>query len=147
MTHRVLRVIETGCVQEAAFDFVADFSTTEEWDPGIPRARRLDDGPVSVGSRFALVSRFNTTEQTLRYEITEFIRPERLVLVGDGGNFHGVDTISFAPRDGGGTVVTYEADLSLKGIARLAEPFIGGKLDTMSDRAVAGLKAALDARS
>ena len=147
MTHRVHRVIETACPHEVAFDFAADFSTTQAWDPGVPRARRLDEGAIEVGSRFELVSRFNTTEQTLVYEITELARPARVVLVGDGGNFHGVDTISFASRDEGGTVVTYEADLSLKGWARLAEPFIGGKLDAMSDRAVAGLKAALDARA
>ncbi len=147
MTHRVRRVIETPCLREVAFDFVADFSTTQTWDPGITRARRLDEGAIEVGSRFELVSRFNTTEQTLVYEITELARAARVVLVGDGGNFHGVDTISFAPRDEGGTVVTYEADLSLRGVARLVEPFIGGKLDAMSDRAVSGLKAALDAKA
>ena len=40
---------------------------------------------------------------------------------------------------------TYEADLGLKGLAALATPFIRGRLDTMSDDAVAGLKSALDA--
>ncbi len=144
MTHRVERTIETSCAQEAAFDFVADFSTTQAWDPGIPSARRLDGDPLGVGSRFELVSRFNGKEQTLTYEVTTYDRPRSITLVGDGANFHGVDVISFAPRDGAGTAVTYRADLALKGVARLAEPFIGGKLDAMSDRAVAGLKTALD---
>jgi carbon monoxide dehydrogenase subunit G len=78
--------------------------------------------------------------------VTAYDRPRNVTLVGGGSNFHGVDVISFPPRDGGGTVLTYGADLSLKGLARLAEPFIKGKLDEMSDRAVAGLKAELDSR-
>lgn len=43
--------------------------------------------------------------------------------------------------------MTYVADLGLKGLTAVALPFIGGKLDQMSDRAVAGLKGALDARA
>lgn len=146
MAHRVERVIETACSPERAFDFVADFSTTEEWDPGIPRARRLDEDPIGLGSRFELLSRFGSTEQTIVYEITAYERPSSVTFVGDGKNFHGVDVISFAPREDGGSRVTYVADLGLKGPASIALPFLRGRLDEMSDRAVAGLKEALDAR-
>ncbi|CAN5734106.1 SRPBCC family protein [soil metagenome] len=145
VSHRVERVFETGCPQPTAFDFVADFSTTQEWDPGIPTARRLDDAPLGVGSRFELVSRLGSSEQTIVYEITAYDRPRSVALVGDGRRFRGTDVISFAPLDGG-TRVTYVAELGLKGLAILALPFMRGRLDEMSDRAVAGLKAALDAR-
>jgi len=147
MAHRVERRIETACPQPKAFEFVADFSTTEDWDPGITSARRLDDGPIGVGSRFELVSRFGSKDQTIVYEITAHEPPGSVTLVGDGKTFHGTDVISFTPREGGGTVVSYVADLGLKGFAAIAMPFIGGKLDAMSDRAVAGLKRALDART
>jgi carbon monoxide dehydrogenase subunit G len=147
MAHRVGRTIETACGRETAFDFVADFSTTQEWDPGIPSARRVDDGPLGLGSRFELVSRFGSTEQTIVYEITAFDRPNSVTFVGEGSKFAGTDVISFAPREGGGTTVRYVADLGLKGLASVAMPFIKGRLDEMSDRAVAGLRAALDARA
>ena len=144
MGHRVERTLQVAATPEAAFDFVADFSRAQEWDPGIPSARRLDEGEIGRGSRFELVSRFGSTEQTIVYELTEYDRPNRVTLVGDGKNFHGTDTISFAPADGGGTRVTYVADLGLKGLASLAVPFLRGRLDEMSDAAVAGLQAALD---
>jgi carbon monoxide dehydrogenase subunit G len=147
MGHRVERTIETACPPERAFDYVADFSTAEAWDPGIPSARRLDDGPLAVGSRFELVSRFGSTEQTIVYEITGFDRPNSVTFVGDGERFRGTDTISFSPGAGGGSVVTYVADLGLKGLAAVALPFLRGRLDEMSDHAVAGLKAALDAQA
>ena len=147
MAHRVEREIETACPQQRAFEFVADFSTTQEWDPGIPTARRLDDGPIGIGSRFELLSRFGTKEQAIVYEITAFDPPNKVTLVGDGTTFRGTDVISFTPRDGGGTHVRYTADLGLKGLAAVALPFIGSKLDEMSDRAVEGMKAALDSRA
>jgi carbon monoxide dehydrogenase subunit G len=147
MGHRVEREIETACSIERAFSYVADFSTAQEWDPGIPSARRLDDGPIGPGSTFELVSRFGSTEQTIVYEITAFHPPNSVTFVGDGKRFRGTDVISFAAGKDGGTRVTYVADLGLKGPSSLALPFIRGRLDEMSDRAVAGLKTALDARA
>ncbi|MEO8476865.1 MAG: SRPBCC family protein [Actinomycetota bacterium] len=144
MGHRVERTFEVGAAPEAAFDYVADFSSAQEWDPGIPTARRLDAGPIGVGSRFELTSRFGGTEQLIHYEISEFDRPRRVTFAGDGKNFRGTDTISFASDHADRTRVTYVADLGLKGVAALALPFLRGRLDSMSDDAVAGLKTALD---
>ena len=73
--------------------------------------------------------------------------PHQRDLVGQGKTFRGTDVISFSDADGGGTRVTYVADLGLKGLTALAMPFIRGKLDAMSDDAVDGLRRALDARA
>ena len=146
MTHRVERTFDTTCPRARAFDYVADFSSAQAWDPGIPRARRLDDGPLSVGSRFELVSKFGTTEQTIVYELKTFDRPSTVTFEGDGKRFHGTDVISFTDAGAGRTRVRYVAELGLKGIAALSLPFIRGRLDAMSDDAVAGLKHALDAQ-
>jgi carbon monoxide dehydrogenase subunit G len=146
MAHHVERDITTTCRRERAFDFVADFSTTQEWDPGIQAAKRLGDRPIGVGSRFELVSRFGSTEQTIVYEIAAYDRPTSVTFVGDGKTFRGTDVISFS-EDGAGTRVTYVADLGLQGLTALAMPFIRGRLDAMSDDAVDGLRRALDARA
>ena len=146
MAHHVEREITTTCRRERAFDFVADFSTTQEWDPGIQAATRLGDRPIGVGSRFELVSRFGSTEQTIVYEIAAYDRPASMTFVGEGKTFRGTDVISFS-EDPAGTRVTYVADLGLKGLTALAMPFLRGKLDAMSDDAVDGLRQALDARA
>ena len=147
MAHHVERAITTTCRRERAFDFVADFSTTQEWDPGIQAAKRLGDGPIGVGSRFELVSRFGSTEQTIVYEIAAYDRPTSVTFVGEGKTFRGTDVISFSDDADGRTRVTYVADLGLKGPTALAMPFIRGRLDAMSDDAVDGLRRALDART
>jgi carbon monoxide dehydrogenase subunit G len=140
---RVQQTIHVKAPIEAAFDYVADFSTTEEWDPGIVEASRLDVGPSREGSRFHVVSEFNGRKLPLEYTITAFERPRRVVLVGEGDTFHGVDEITFESA-GSGTMVTYVADLQLKGIARIVEPFMKGRFEELGRKAAAGLQRELD---
>jgi carbon monoxide dehydrogenase subunit G len=143
---RIQQVITVAVPAAAAFDYVADFSTTAEWDPGIAEASRIDDGPVGEGSRFQVVAAFNGRSLRLEYTITVFERPHRLVLVGEGSTFHGVDEIRFVPS-GDGTTVHYTADLRLKGLLRLAEPFLKGRFEQLGRDAVAGLQRELDRRA
>lgn len=142
---RVQEEIEVAAPIEAAFDYVADFATTAEWDPGIAEGRRVGEGPISVGSTFEVVADFSGRRLPLTYEITEYERPRRVVLAGEGSTFRGLDEISFAPGAGGGTRITYAADIRLKGLLALAEPFMKGRFDEMAKKAVAGLKERLDA--
>jgi carbon monoxide dehydrogenase subunit G len=95
-------IITVPATPEAAFDYVADFTTTVEWDPGIARATRV---------------------------------------AGDE-RFESVDTITFEPADGG-TQITYAADFSMKGVLRLAEPFLRTRFDEVAKKAVVGLERAL----
>lgn len=141
---RIEERIEVARPIEEAFDYLADFSTTAEWDPGIVEARRGEDGPIGVGSTFHLVSEFNGRQLPLTYVMTEYDRPRRFVVVGDGSTFHGVDDIRFTDAGDGRTVILYIADLKLKGLAMLATPFMGGKFAELGRKAVAGLRVALD---
>ena len=129
------------------FAYVADFSTTSAWDPGISEARRLDDGPLREGSRFELVSTFGGRQIPVTYTITAFRPPERVVLEGIGERFRGVDEIRFSPAEGGGTRVEYVADLQLRGLGRVAEPFMRGRFEQVVDDGARGLERTLRARA
>lgn len=139
---KITRTIEVPVSVDDAFDFVADFSTTETWDPGIVEGRRVDDGPIGIGSTFDVVADFGGQRLPLRYRITEYERPSRVVLVGEGSRFRGVDDIRFSPT-AGGTRIDYLADLRLRGPARIAEPFMRGRFEQLSDDAVEGLSRTL----
>lgn len=123
---------------EEVFDYLADFSTTAEWDPGIVSASRTDGGPIGVGSTFDLVSNFRGREIPVTYEITEYNRPHRFVIVGENPRFKGIDTIRILP-EGDGTRVDYTADFRMKGIAKLFEPLLGGVFEKLSVEAMDGL--------
>ena len=136
-------VIETPHAIEEVFDRLADFSSAEEWDPGTVRARRLDDGPVAVGSRFELTVTFLGRESTLVYELVELRRPNRIVLVGQNRFARSLDTITLARLDGA-TRVTYDAELTLKGLASPFHVLLGPVFDRLGREAADGLREALD---
>lgn len=113
--------VQTGWAREPAFAYLADFATIADWDPGVVRARRLSGDVPAVGSRYKVISSFLGREVPLVYEIVEIERPRRVLLRAETGSVISLDEMTFAERPGGGTIVTYRADLRLKGLARIAE--------------------------
>jgi hypothetical protein len=144
---RIVRTIEVPTAPDDAFRYVADFSTTEEWDPGIEEARRLDDGPIGVGSRFAVISNFGGRRLPITYTITAYEPPTRVVLDGEGSRFRGIDEITFDATPDGGTRITYVADLRLKGIARVIEPLMRSRFEEVGEEGTQGLRRALSAKA
>jgi carbon monoxide dehydrogenase subunit G len=140
---RIHERIATRLPIEAAFDYVADFSNSQEWDPGTTASKRLDDGPVGPGARYGLTVRMGGRVAPMEYRIRDFDRPRRVVLVGSGPNVNAVDEISFERADKG-TVVDYTADIRLGGLLRLAQPFLGGTFEKIGRDAAAGMNAALE---
>ena len=73
-----------------------------------------------------------------------FERPDRVVLVGAGSGVDAVDDIRFA-RSAGGTAIDYTADIRLRGIRRLLQPFLGGTFERIGRDAAAGMADTLAA--
>ncbi len=140
---RYRKEIEVTRPAADAFAYLADFSRASEWDPGIAESRRLTDGPTAVGSRFEVVALFRGKRQRFEYVVTAYDEGRRIVLHGEGAKALSDDTIVVESRDGR-TRVTYEADLRLKGVYRVVEPFLGSTFTRMGDDALAGLQAQLD---
>ena len=103
---RYVDVIDLALPPRGAFDLLADFAGTPEWDPGVVRARRLDPGPIGCGSRFEVTVRFLGRELPLTYEIVTYEPPRRLVLRARSDSFESRDELHFTPR-AGGTRVSY----------------------------------------
>lgn len=137
------RVIEVPQDPERAFDLIADFSTSAEWDPGVVSAARVREGtpePNGVGAEYRLTVTFRGRESEMLYRTTEFRRPSRVVLEGEGPRIAAVDTIGFEPA-ASGTRITYVADLRLTGWAILAEPFLGSAFEETGNRALDGMRS------
>ena len=136
---RYIDAIDLPIPVEAAFDLLADFSRTVEWDPGVIAAQRLDDGEPRRGSRFRVIVSFLGRKLPLEYRITALERPSRVVLRGGNGSLVSIDEITLAPREGG-TRVTYEARLELAGAAKLAEPLLQRLFQSVGRKAARGLR-------
>ena len=137
--------IETPRPPAETFAYLSDFSTTQEWDPGVVEAERLGDAPVGEGTEFRLVADFFGRKAALTYRIVEFEPDKAVTLRGENTTVVSLDRITFEPSDGG-TRVSYDADLALKGPLRIADPLLGLAFDRVGDRALEGLREALGSR-
>jgi carbon monoxide dehydrogenase subunit G len=139
---RYEREIEVGPDPASVFAYLADFTNTAGWDPGIASARRLSPEPTATGSRFEVVALFRGREQRFEYTVTELVEGKRIALRGESEKAVSDDVLTVG-ESGGRTCVRYEADLRLKGFRRVAEPFLRPTFRRMGDGALDGLAAKL----
>ena len=109
-------------------------------------ARRTEpvDGLIGLETTYELGVRIGGRVAPMTYRITTFERPDRIVLLGAGSGVDAVDDIRFA-RSTGGTLIDYTADIRLRGIRWLLEPFLGGTFARIGRDAAAGMADTLAA--
>lgn len=132
------RSVTTGLAPDDAYDYVADFANIDEWDPGVIASHPVHDGPPQIGSAYALQMRYGRAEMRMTYRVTEMDRPRVVVLRGEGERARAADRIAFEPVPGG-TRIDYRAEIEMKGLLRLVQPFLGGLMRRIGDGAAEGL--------
>lgn len=133
---RYRTTIESDLSPAEAFAYLARFRSAAEWDPGVVEAEDLTGGPLRIGSAFRLVVKVLSRRTPLRYEITELENDRRVVLEAPSSTFRSVDEIVFEPSGNG----TRDADLRLRGLARVADPLLRLAFHRIGDAAAAGLR-------
>ena len=140
---KVSRTITTEAPIEEVFAYLADFSNGPEWDPTQESSVARDDGGPRLGQIYDIVVEWGDRKLPMVYEVTAYKPNHMITLVGDGSTTHAIDTLEFTEVSDGGTAVTYNADIRLKGFLRLAEPFLGSKFNELFDNAEAGISQQL----
>ncbi|MCY7302101.1 MAG: SRPBCC family protein [Thermoleophilia bacterium] len=140
----VTEVIEVPRSVKESFAYVADFTTVAEWDPGIHESRKIS-GDGGIGTVYEVQAEFRGKTMPFTYTVTGFEDNRRIVLDGVGEKATSLDTIEFESAADGGTRITYSADFKLKGVLRVAEPFLGGTFRSLAGKALAGLENRLSA--
>ena len=126
-------VISTRSAEET-FDYLADFSNAAVWDPGTATAERLDGGPVGLGAAFRLGVRVGARVVTLDYRTVAYDRPHRFVVLAESGTIRSKDTVTVTAAADGGAIVSYEADLRLKGALAAANAVLPVALERVGAR-------------
>ena len=124
-----------------AFAYMADVTRFVEWDPGIKRVVRVAGEGADVGAAYDLTVKAGATT-VMRYEVTEYDPPRRILLVARTPRLTSVDEVR-VEASGGGVVVTYDATLTLNGLSRVFDPLLRLAFRRIGDRAAAGLRRAL----
>jgi carbon monoxide dehydrogenase subunit G len=128
---------------EDVFDYLSDFTHTNDWDPGTIETRRLE-GDGGLGTTYANRSEFMGRETELTYETIGFDRPTFFSARGRNKTATATDTMTFT-RDGDRTQIAYRADFQFHGIARYLAPLlVRRKLDSLADETVQQLRTTLE---
>ena len=116
----VVREFTVKADPAAVVEYLKDFSHAEQWDPGTVSCTRKDSGEIAVGSQWDNTSKLLGNTTSLVYELVE-LREDGVKFRGTNAQSVAYDIIDVAPAPEGAKV-RYEADITLKGVAKLADP-------------------------
>jgi carbon monoxide dehydrogenase subunit G len=127
---------------EAVFDYLGDFTHTNEWDPGTVETRRTS-GDGGVGTTYANTSQFMGRKVDLTYETVVHDKPRRVQFRGTNKQATATDTMTFTAA-GEGTEIHYRADFDFGPLVNLVAPlFVKPKLEKLADETVAQVQRTL----
>lgn len=135
---KIERTVEVDRPVAVVFAYLSDFTTTTQWDPGTVRTT-LIQGDGGVGTTYHNTSSFNGRETELVYEVTDLVPNELFALRGENKTLVARDTMRFEATPSGGTRMTYTADFTFKGLAKLIAPLLGPAFKKLGDEAEQGL--------
>jgi dehydrogenase/reductase SDR family protein 12 len=126
-----------------AFDYIADFRTTTQWDSTADSARKITSGPLRAGTRFEVVCRHPLGRITLHYTLTRY-EPGRLLALHGSSRFFDVDDEIRFTETGSGTRIDYRAGFTFRQPLKYFSARFRPGLERMGRTSVQGLKLALD---
>jgi len=119
---------------------MADLSNFAAWDPGVTHVEQY--AGAGPGSDAVYDVTVKGLRAPLRYHTTRFEPSTTIVVRAASRLLTSLDTITVEP-DGTGSIVTYDAELTLNGPLGLGDPILGLGFRRVAARAAAGLVEAL----
>ena len=141
MAHYAVSV-RTPMSAEDAFAYMADLRNFAEWDPGVTNVEQVDGEGAGPSASFDVTVKGFPKDMVLRYHTIEFDPSTKVVARAASKMLTSLDTVTVTAGDDG-SIVTYDAVLTLNGPLKLADPLLGLSFKRIGDRAAAGLIAAL----
>ncbi|BBZ31012.1 polyketide cyclase [Mycolicibacterium madagascariense] len=139
----VQRTFSVACPPDRVVDYLKDFGNAEEWDPGTQSCTREGTGPIEVGATWHNVSKIFGVTAKLTYRLDQ-LSNRTLVFVGENESSKSTDTIT-VDASGAGSVLTYRADLEMKGAAKLISPAMKLVFEKLANDTEKQLTSVLDA--
>ena len=132
---------------EEAFAYMANLSNFEEWDPGVVSAEQVTGNGPGLGAEYDVEVEGIVGTLTLRYRLTSHEPPRWVVAEAETSWLRSLDRITVEPAGDGGSLVTYDAELTLNGPLKLADPLLALAFERIGRRAEQGLVDALQGQT
>ena len=131
--------VRTPMPPTEAFAYMADLRNFPEWDPGVDRVEQVEGDGAGLGAAFDVAVKMPGRTMTLRYDTVAFDDTSNtMTAIAENALMISEDTIT-VEADGNGSIVTYDAELRLKGLLGLCDPLLGLTFNQIGGRAAAGL--------
>ena len=138
---RLERTVHTDKPVDVVFAYLADFTTTTEWDPGTVRTTR-QSGDGGVGTIYKNVSKFAGRETELTYTVVDLEPGQRIALEGKNKTVTAHDLMTFREH-AGGTEVRYVADFDFGVLTPVLGLLMKPFFTKLGDEAEKGMTEAL----
>lgn len=137
---RYRMTVRTDLTPADAFAYMADLRNFAEWDPGVSSAQQV----AGTGPGLDAAYDIEASGSMLRYDVDLYEPPATIRARASNRFITSVDTITVSPDSvGPGSIVTYDADLTLNGALRVGDPVLRLVFKRIGDKAAAGLTAEL----
>lgn len=136
--------IHTPWSPDRAFAYMSDLRHFADWDPGVERSIQVSGRAPGLGATYAVTVRNPGRNLTLEYKTITYDPPHRIEVRAESRTMVSIDSVSVSDHADGGAVVTYVADLSLRGPLAIGHPLLAIAFQRIGDRAAAGLREALE---
>ncbi len=130
--------IRTDWPASESFAYLADLSNFCDWDPGIASSVQVAGDEPGIGAQYDV----DASGSVLRYVVDVYDPAHRVRARARNRWLTSVDTISVS-TDGTGSIVTYDADVALRGVLRVGDPILTVFFRRIGDRARDGLREKL----
>ncbi|HZJ07496.1 MAG TPA: SRPBCC family protein [Nocardioidaceae bacterium] len=140
---RLERTVSVTQPVDRVYAYLADFTTTTEWDPG-SIVTVLAKGDGGVGSEYHNTSKFAGRKTEITYVMKELVPNERIALRGENKSVVAHDTMELRPTATGADVL-YRVEFEFQGAAKYVEPLMRLPLKKLLDDGQRGMERALAA--
>ena len=140
---RYIARVQSRANAKAVYEYLADFTTIAQWDPGISSAELVSGEPATTGAIYRVVASFGPRKIPLDYRVLFAAAPQpkqpgRVLLEASTGEFSSRDIIEVSATEAGCSVV-YDATLELAGLRQVGDPFMQLAFNVVGRRAEGGL--------
>lgn len=135
--------IRTDRTVDDVFAYMSDLRNFAEWDPGTKRVVQIDGDEPGLDTRYDVTVSNPGRDITLSYQVVTWNAPNDLVARAESKMLISEDQISVR-SESGSTLVTYTADLRLKGVFRVADFALGMAFKRIGHKAAVSLSTHLD---
>jgi hypothetical protein len=131
---------------EEVFTYVSDLTHSAIWQSGLVEVRKLSEGPVGIGTRYAFVRSFMGKKMEASNKIKVFVPNTKVAFKTTSGPIP-LEASYLFESTGRVTKLTSTIEMHPGGFIRLAEPLISASLQREVEAALSKLKGLLESQA